>query len=75
MENVDEENIEIIHGPLDISIEPFGLEEYRIVKTSIKEGKACYVARISNLVDRSTKISKKENQQPCVYLVLTTACS
>ena len=40
MENPDEE-IEPIHGPLDINTDPFTLEEYRIAKTSIKEGKAC----------------------------------
>ena len=40
MENADEE-IETIHGLLDISTEPFSLEEYRIANTSIREGKAC----------------------------------
>ena len=40
VENADEE-IETIHGPLDISTEPFSLEEYRIAKTSLREGKAC----------------------------------
>lgn len=40
VENPDEE-IEPIHGPLDINTDPFTLEEYRIAKTSIKEGKAC----------------------------------
>ena len=42
VENADEE-IKTIHGPLevDVSTEPFSLEEYRIAKTSIKEGKAC----------------------------------
>ena len=36
-----DEDIEPIHGPLNISTEPFTLEEYRLAKTSIKEGKAC----------------------------------
>ena len=33
--------IEPIHGPLDINTDPFTLEEYRMAKSSIKEGKAC----------------------------------
>ena len=40
VENPDEE-IEPIHGPLNISTDPLTLEEYRIAKASIKEGKAC----------------------------------
>ena len=40
MENAYEET-ETIHGPLDISTEPSSLEEYRIAKTIMKEGKAC----------------------------------
>ena len=40
VENPDAE-IEPIHGPLKISTDPFTLEEYRIAKVSIKEGKAC----------------------------------
>ena len=40
MENPDEE-IEPIHGPLNISTDLFTLEEYRTAKASIKEGKAC----------------------------------
>ena len=39
MENPDEE-IEPIHDTLDISTNPFTLEEYRMAKSSIKEGKA-----------------------------------
>ena len=37
----EDEEIKTIHGPLNISTEPFSLEEYRKAKTSIKEGKAC----------------------------------
>ena len=40
VENPDEE-IEPIHDTLDISTDPFTLEEYRTAKSSIKEGKAC----------------------------------
>ena len=40
MENPDE-GIELIHRLLDINTDLFDLEEYRIAKTSIKEGKAC----------------------------------
>ena len=38
-ENPDEEKI--IHGALNISTDPFNLEEYRKAKTSIEERKAC----------------------------------
>ena len=40
MQNPEEE-IEPIHGSLNISTDPFTLEEYRIAKSGIKEGKAC----------------------------------
>ena len=36
-----QKGIELIHRLLDINTDLFDLEEYRIAKTSIKEGKAC----------------------------------
>ena len=55
MENANEE-IETIHGPLDICTEPFSLEEYRIAKISIKEGKACGEDKVAQEVSKRCDI-------------------